>query len=80
MSDYSDACINADENEEAHKDVRFKNNALFTSCISRINNTFMNNAEDVVIPISDNKWSKHIFTNFSLFTNQSSHSLNTWIN
>ena len=53
MCDYSDACINADENEEAHKDVRFKNNALFNSCISRINNTFMNNAEDVVIPMGN---------------------------
>ena len=53
MCDYSDGCINADENEEAHKDVRFKNNALFTSCISRINNTFMNNAEDVVIPMGN---------------------------
>ena len=53
MCHYGDTCINADENEEGHKDVRFKNNALFTSCISRINNTFMNNAENVVMPMGN---------------------------
>ena len=44
----------ADSNNDAHdKRLVLKNNAPFTSCISKINNTLIHNAEDlhVVIPM-----------------------------
>ena len=55
---YSDKCIIvkcttyllaavANENDKAQKDVVFKNNAPFRSCISQINNIFIENAEDL---------------------------------
>ena len=36
-----------------NKKLTFKNNALFRSCISKINNTFVDNAEnlDIVMPM-----------------------------
>ena len=37
----------ANENDKTEKDVSFKNNAPFRSCISKINSTLMNNAEDL---------------------------------
>ena len=57
LCDYSDAYIvvkrtidllaaAANENDKTEKDVSFKNNAPFRSCISKINSTLMNNAED----------------------------------
>ena len=60
LCDYSDAYIvvkgkiivtNAD-NDAYDKKLAFKNNAPFTSCISKINNTLTDNAEDldVVMP------------------------------
>ena len=62
--DYSDAYIAvngtidpladvANENDKAQKNVVFKNNAPFRSCISKINSTLIDNAEDldIVIPI-----------------------------
>ena len=44
----------ADSNNDAHdKRLVLKNNAPFTSCISKINNTLIHNAEDlhVVMPM-----------------------------
>ena len=56
LSDYSDACIvikgtitATDPNNDVHdKKLTFKNNAPFISCISKINNTLIDNAEDLV--------------------------------
>ena len=55
LCDYSDAYIvvkgrisvtgNNNANKR-NKKLNFKNNALFTSCISKIDNTFVDNAED----------------------------------
>ena len=62
LSNYGDACIfvkgriivedNVLNNREDKKST-FKNNALFRSCISKIDNTFIDNAEDldIVFPI-----------------------------
>ena len=57
LCDYSDAYIamkwgNSADNRE-NKKLSFKNNAPFTSCISNINNTFIDNTEDldVVMPM-----------------------------
>ena len=59
--DYSDAYIvvkgtidflalAANENNKAEKNVVFKNNAPFTSCISKINSTLIDNADfDIVM-------------------------------
>ena len=59
--DYSDAYIvvkgtidflalAANENDKAEKNVAFKNNAPFTSCISKINSTLIDNADfDIVM-------------------------------
>ena len=59
--DYSDAYIvvkgtidflalAANENDKAEKNVAFKNNAPFTSCISKINSTLIDNeAFDIVM-------------------------------
>ena len=60
LYDYSDAYIvvkvaidflaaGANENDKAEKDVAFKNNAQFRSCISKINSTFIDNAKDLNI-------------------------------
>ena len=52
------------DNDAYDKKLAFKNNAPFISCISKINNTFIDNAEDldVVIPMSNLiKYSKKIF-------------------
>ena len=40
-------------NDVYDKKLPFENNALFVSCISKINNTFINNGEDldVVMPM-----------------------------
>ena len=62
LFNYSDAYIVAKEiinvrgnnaNNRMNKKLTFKNNAPFKSCISKINNTFFNNAEnlDIFIPI-----------------------------
>ena len=61
LCDYSDAYIvikgkiivaNPD-NDAYDKKLAFKNNAPFTSCISKINNTLIDNAEDlhIVMPM-----------------------------
>ena len=61
LCDFSDACIvvkgtitvrNRDNNAYDKK-LAFKNNALFVSCISKINNTPIDNAEDldIVMPM-----------------------------
>ena len=42
----------AKENDKAEKDVAFKNNAPFRSCISKINSTLKDNAEDLDIVMS----------------------------
>ena len=39
----------AKQADETNKGVTFKNCALFTKCISRINNTDIDNAEDIDI-------------------------------
>ena len=36
--------VAAHDNDKAQKDVAFKNKALSRSCISKINNTFIDNA------------------------------------
>ena len=43
----------ANENHKADKDVTFENKALFRSCISKINITLIDNAEDLhlVMPV-----------------------------
>ena len=64
LCDYSDACIvvkgtidllaaAANENYKAQKNLVFKNNAPFRLCISKINITLMENAEDldIVMPM-----------------------------
>ena len=64
LCDYSDAYIvvkgtidllaaAADENDKAEKDVAFKNNAPFRSCISKFNSTLIDNGEDldIVMPM-----------------------------
>ena len=60
LCDYSDAytvvkrtidlsAAAANENEKAEKDAAFKNNALFRSCIAKLNSTLMDSAEDLDI-------------------------------
>ena len=39
----------ANKNDKVEKHVAFKNNAPFRSCISKINNTLIGNAEDLDI-------------------------------
>ena len=64
LFDYSDAYIvvkgavdllpdDANENDKAQKNVAYKNNAPFRSCISKINGTLIDNAEhlDIVMPM-----------------------------
>ena len=62
LCDYSDAYIVAkgritvrdnNANNRENKKLTFKNNASFRSCISKINNTFIDNAEnlDVFMPM-----------------------------
>ena len=63
LYDYSDAYIvgkgkatveeDDDDDKKRNKKLTFKNNALFRSCISKINNTFIDNAEDldIVMPM-----------------------------
>ena len=43
----------ANENHKAEKDVAFKNNVPFRSCISKINSTLIDNGEDldIVMPM-----------------------------
>ena len=63
MGDYSDAHIvvegridilaaTAIENDKAEKNIAFKNNARFRSCISKINSTLKDNTEDLDIVMS----------------------------
>ena len=63
LRDYSDARIvvkrtvnllvaAANENDKAQKDVAFKNDAPFRSCISKINNTLIDMVEDLDIVMS----------------------------
>ena len=57
LCDYSDAYIvikgditvTSPTNDTCDKNLAFKNNALFISCISKINNTLIDNAEDLDI-------------------------------
>ena len=60
LCDYSDTYIvvkgkidifatAANENDKAQKDVAIENNPPFRSCISKINNTLVDNAEDLDI-------------------------------
>ena len=63
LCDYTDTYIVAkgtinvtDPNNDAYdKKLAFKNNAPFISCISKINNTLIDNAEDlnIVIPMNN---------------------------
>ena len=60
LCDCSDACIVAKgkvivtnpDNDAYGKKLAFKNNAPFTSCISRINNTLIDNAEGLDVVVS----------------------------
>ena len=57
LCDYSDAYIVVkgkititNQNNDAYdKKLVLKNNAPFTSCISKINNTLIDNAEDLIV-------------------------------
>ena len=49
------------------KNVTFKSNAPFRSCISKINSTFIENAEDVDIVMPMNKFSEYS-QNYSMTT------------
>ena len=58
LCDYSDAYVvekgtltvtDTSNVYKGHKNLTFKNNALFRTCISKINNTFINNADDLKI-------------------------------
>ena len=58
LCDYSDAyiatkgriCVKANENTDVtEKDFVFKNNVPFRSCITKINSTLIDNAEDLDI-------------------------------
>ena len=60
LCDYRDAYIvvkgtidllaaNPNENDQAQKNVAFKNTAPFRSCVSKINSTLIDNAEDLDI-------------------------------
>ena len=60
LCDYSDVyivvkgrkdllAIAANENDKAQKNVAFKNSASFRSCISKVNSTLIDNAEDLYI-------------------------------
>ena len=61
LCDYSDAYIviketinvNHPNNNAYDKKLAFKNNASFISCVSKINNTLIDNAEDldIVMPM-----------------------------
>ena len=62
LCEYSDAFIIgkwtidlevAGNNGMTRKDIEFKNNALFRSCILKINKTFIDNAEDldIIVPL-----------------------------
>ena len=61
LCDFSDACTAVKgkiiaknpDNDAYDKKLAFKNNAPFTSCISKINNTLIDNAEDldIVMPM-----------------------------
>ena len=60
LCDYSDAfvvkrkiIVTNPDNDAYDKKLLFKNNALFISCISKINNTLIDNAEDldIVMPM-----------------------------
>ena len=62
LCDYSDACIvveggitveEANDTDEQNRDLVLKNNAPFISCISKINNMLIDNAEylDIVMPM-----------------------------
>ena len=61
LCDYSDACIvvkktitveRTNDANKRNKKLTFKNNASFRSCITKINNTFIENAEDLDIVMS----------------------------
>ena len=63
MCDYSDTYLivkgttdfladAANKNDKAEKNVAFKNNAPFISCISKINSTLIENTEDLDIVMS----------------------------
>ena len=41
--------VEGDNDEKRNKKLTFKNNAPFRSCISKINNTFIDSAEDIDI-------------------------------
>ena len=41
-----DITVRRADNDEYDKNLGFKNNAPFISCTSKINNTFIDNAED----------------------------------
>ena len=60
LCDYSDAYIVVKErisvrgnnaNNQENKKLTFKNNAPFRSCISKINNTFIDNTDDLDVVI-----------------------------
>ena len=60
LCDYSDSYIvikgritveGENDGKTRNKKLIFKNNGPFRSCISRINNTFIDNAGDLVMPM-----------------------------
>ena len=82
LCDYSDACIvvkwrmsvtGTNAANRANEKLTFNNNAPFRSCITKINNAFIDNAEDldIVMPIYNllqysDKYSEYFVTSGSL--------------
>ena len=74
LCDYSDVYIVAkgrisvtvtENTDKRNKNVTFKNNTPFRSCISKINNTLIDNAEDLDIVMPMNNLLEYI-KNFSM--------------
>ena len=57
----------ANENDETEKDVAFKNNVLFRSCLSKINSTLIDDAENLDIIMSTYNVLEHCH-NYSLIS------------
>ena len=58
-----------DDNKKIDKKLSFKNNSPFRSCISKINNTFVDNAEDldIVMPIYNLLENSHNYSDIRKF-------------
>ena len=88
LCDYSDAYIvikgtidilaaAANKNDKAQKNVAFKNNAPFRSCISKINGTLIDNIEDLDIMLLIYNQSESFYINRLLNNNWQNWNNNT---